>query len=360
MAGVDKRKKSRRLDGVKKKCKELSVLCDVDLLFLYKEDDHSSSTSFLLWPEDSNTCLSLIDRYKKTSLHVKTHNHSTLGKRKQRSDDQAISSKNGHECEGFQVGFLFSKNMIESQSSRSEIVDGFSLKNFVHNFDGIVDGLGYQELQKMMGLVDQATKCADEQLHNLLMGGEDQKNPSTNSGSSPLSVSHVHLPSASLLSVHHDSSIHPATSPQLDQGKRTGNWMVRRRSVELSILCDVDLLFLCKEDDHSSSTSFHLWPEYSNTCLSLIDRYKKLHFTKQRSDDQAISSKNGHECEGFQMGFSFPKNMTESQSSRSEIVDGFSLKNFVHTFDNIVYGLGYQELQKMIGLVDQATKCADE
>ncbi|KAH7570859.1 hypothetical protein JRO89_XS05G0209000 [Xanthoceras sorbifolium] len=160
MAGVDKREKSRRLDGVKKKCKELSVLCDVDVLFLYKEDDHSSSTSFHLWPEDFNACLSLIDRYKKTSLHAKTH------KRKQRSDDQAISSKNGHECEG---------------SSRSEIIDGFSLKNFVHNCDGIVDGLGYQELQKMMGLVDQATKCADEQLHNLLMGGEDQKNPSTNS-----------------------------------------------------------------------------------------------------------------------------------------------------------------------------------
>ncbi|KAL5760854.1 hypothetical protein ACOSQ2_019692 [Xanthoceras sorbifolium] len=114
--------------------------------------------------------------YKKTSLHAKTH------KRKQRTDDEAISSKNGHECEGFQMGFPFPKNMTESQSSRSEIIEGFSFKNFVLNFDGIVDGLGYQELQKMMGLVDQATKCADEQLHNLLMGGEDKKNPSTNSG----------------------------------------------------------------------------------------------------------------------------------------------------------------------------------
>ncbi|KAL5827803.1 hypothetical protein ACOSQ3_019654 [Xanthoceras sorbifolium] len=124
MAGVDKRKKNRKLDGVKKKCKELSILCDVDLLFLCKEDDHSSSTSFHLWPEDSNAYLSLIDRYRKASLHVKTHNHSVLGKRKQMSDDQAISSKNGHECEGFQMSFPFSKIMTESQSSRSEIVDG--------------------------------------------------------------------------------------------------------------------------------------------------------------------------------------------------------------------------------------------
>ncbi|KAL5763094.1 hypothetical protein ACOSP7_019358 [Xanthoceras sorbifolium] len=36
-------------------------------------------------------------------------------------------------------------------------------------------------------------------------------------GSSPLSVSHVHLPLAFLSSIHHDSSIHPATSLQLDQ-----------------------------------------------------------------------------------------------------------------------------------------------
>ncbi|KAK0591546.1 hypothetical protein LWI29_003619 [Acer saccharum] len=68
MSGVDQRNNRKRLDCLNKKSKELSALYDVEVMFLYKEDGDSSSASFHLWPEDSNACLSLIDKFKKSEV----------------------------------------------------------------------------------------------------------------------------------------------------------------------------------------------------------------------------------------------------------------------------------------------------
>lgn len=79
------KKNPKRLQCLKKKSKELSILCDVDVLFICKHEDPSSSTSsFDSWPEDSESCLQLIHKYNKimNAKNAASTNFSVLGKGK--------------------------------------------------------------------------------------------------------------------------------------------------------------------------------------------------------------------------------------------------------------------------------------
>lgn len=148
-----KKKKPRRFECLKRKAKELSILCDVEVLFLCKEDD-SSSNSFDSWPEDRNSCLSLIDKYKNCSVPAKSCNKrksTVLGKRKQRSENAEFET-------GFVVGIDFDAfygefcesvettqtDLCENGGFEVGFVDGFDLDDFNGNFFESV-----QETQKV-------------------------------------------------------------------------------------------------------------------------------------------------------------------------------------------------------------------
>ncbi|KAK3189234.1 hypothetical protein Dsin_028795 [Dipteronia sinensis] len=145
MPGVDQRNKRKRLDCLKKKSKELSVLCDVEVLFLCKEDgDSSSSCRFHSWPEDSNACFSLIDKFKKSEIDnsQRTCNSvNLLGNRKERTDDdQVIFAKKLHKSE---MGLRKQSNGLGLQQMGFEKGEKFEM-NFLEESDGFhmgfVDG----------------------------------------------------------------------------------------------------------------------------------------------------------------------------------------------------------------------------
>lgn len=172
-----KKKNPKRFECLKRKAKELSILCDVEVLFLCKEDD-SSANSFDSWPEDRNSCLSLIDKYKNCSVPGKSCNKKStaLGKRKQRSENaefemggfvdgidfdvfygefcESVEATQTDLCEngGFEVGFVdgfdlddFNGNFFESVQETQNV----RCNNVQQNaeFDlGFVEGLAFDEL----------------------------------------------------------------------------------------------------------------------------------------------------------------------------------------------------------------------
>ncbi|KAJ0038407.1 hypothetical protein Pint_22408 [Pistacia integerrima] len=145
------RKNPKRLQCLKKKSKELSILCDIGVLFICKDIDASSiSCSFDSWPEDSKSCLELICKYKKTISFKNggssSGSGSVLGKRKESSDTKEdfidLANKKGKKIDTQMIDFLELAEKVKA-----------GVKN-----------LEYDELIQLLSRVDQTKMGVDQRL----------------------------------------------------------------------------------------------------------------------------------------------------------------------------------------------------
>lgn len=122
-------KNPKRLQCVKKKSRELSILCGIGFLFICRD---TSSNSFESWPEDSESWLSLIDKYNNTI----TLKNGRSGSRRGETQENflGLANKNGKKIDTPMVDFR---------------------------------NLGYDELIQMLSRIDQAQMGVDQRLQEL-------------------------------------------------------------------------------------------------------------------------------------------------------------------------------------------------
>ncbi|CAK9143901.1 unnamed protein product [Ilex paraguariensis] len=179
-----KAKGTKRLEGLSKKIKELSILCDIDaFLVCYDGDDTSSSSCCYTWPEDPKACLSLIQKYKKNLATIKHCNGCS-----------SRSSKKAQECERLNVGLQkkvqdseefkidLRKKLKESEESHvgsSKKAEKGEEHNTIYgattiDFVNIGMGVGVDERQELLSRIDQVKLDVEERIRFLTMTNQNK------------------------------------------------------------------------------------------------------------------------------------------------------------------------------------------
>ncbi|KAJ4710093.1 hypothetical protein OWV82_016320 [Melia azedarach] len=320
MANGNKKKNPKRLECLKKKTKELSILCDVEVLFLCKEDDPSSD-SFYWWPEDRNSCLSLIDKYKRSSGLAKSYKKKknavplspVLGKRKERSDAHMEVCEIAQENKKLKVGFVdgldsddFYGAFWESvQETQTELWENLQEEKFEL---GVFDGVEFGEnCGRFCELIQE----------NQDLGDKEEANENRDTFLCQNFVQEIDFCGKFCETAEENTDW--CQNVQTFEGFQNGYF----DGLDTDEIC-------------------------SNLCKS-FEENRDLSYT------QMLLCENVQETEGFEMGFLGGRNFCESipENSESEIA-------FLNSADSIISKLGQRDLKNVLEWIDDALSMLKE
>ncbi|KAI9170272.1 hypothetical protein LWI28_025349 [Acer negundo] len=133
MSGVDQRNKRKRLECLKKKSKELSILCDVEVLFHYKEGKRKERTD-----DDQAIFTKKKKLYKSEMGFLKQSDGLQLqmGFEKDEKFEMDFLEESDGFCMGFEKDEKFKMDFLEES-------DGFCM-GFVDGEMGFFESQGFQ------------------------------------------------------------------------------------------------------------------------------------------------------------------------------------------------------------------------
>ncbi|KAK3003062.1 hypothetical protein RJ639_018944 [Escallonia herrerae] len=152
---------TKRLQGLEKKIRELTILCDIDacLLCFDADDGAPLSSSCYSWPRDSKACLSLIERYYER----------ISSRRTKRRTGVAVAEEAAEEGEP-------ERGLMEKGKGTAEVEMGSSamLGEAGESAARVDDGELFGELEELLHRLDRTKRAVEERIE-LLSANVTQK-----------------------------------------------------------------------------------------------------------------------------------------------------------------------------------------
>ncbi|KAK2974682.1 hypothetical protein RJ640_026416 [Escallonia rubra] len=158
---------TKRLQGLEKKIRELTILCDIDacLLCFDGDDEAPVSSSCYSWPRDSKACLSLIERYYERASSRRTKRRTGV--------ETGVAEAAEEEGE-------LERGLMEKGKEAAEVEIGSSamLGEAGESPAGVDDRVVFGELEELLQRLDRTRRAVEERIELLNAAEEAEERES--------------------------------------------------------------------------------------------------------------------------------------------------------------------------------------